>query len=189
MHRTYRVAGLAIAAAAILALAPAAASANTFASPTSLVFPAQTVGTTSGVPGTVTVTVTCTSPMLMSPTVCQIPQGGIFVPNPSFVGVNPSDFAQTNTCGNGVFSGPAFFTTATCTFNVTFKPTAAGTRAATLLLGTDASGGAQPPPISLSGTAVAAPPTGQRAAALAKCKKKHGKKRKKCKNNANQLPV
>jgi hypothetical protein len=189
LHRTYRAAGLAIAAAAILALAPAAASANTFASPTSLTFPAQTVGTTSGVPGTVTVTVTCTTPDPMNAALCQIQPGGIFIPNPSFVGANPSDFAQTNTCGNGVFSGPVFAVAATCTFSVTFKPTAAGTRAATLLLGTDASGGAQPPPISLSGTAVAAPPTGQRAAALAKCKKKHGKKRKKCKNKANQLPV
>jgi hypothetical protein len=32
-------------------------------------------------------------------------------------------------------------------------------------------------------------PTGQRAAALAKCKHKHGKKRKKCKKRANLLPV
>ena len=32
-------------------------------------------------------------------------------------------------------------------------------------------------------------PTGQRAAALAKCKHKHGKKRKKCKNRASLLPV
>ena len=32
-------------------------------------------------------------------------------------------------------------------------------------------------------------PTGQRAAALAKCKHKHGKKRKRCKRRANLLPV
>ena len=32
-------------------------------------------------------------------------------------------------------------------------------------------------------------PTGQRAAALAKCKHKHGKKRKKCKKRASLLPV
>jgi hypothetical protein len=32
-------------------------------------------------------------------------------------------------------------------------------------------------------------PTGQRAAALAKCKHKHGKKRKKCKKRAKSLPV
>jgi trimeric autotransporter adhesin len=185
LTRTFRAAGLAIAAAAILALAPAAASANTFASPTSLKFPAQTVGT-SGAPGTVTVTVTCTAPNFMNPALCQIPQGGVFVPNPAFVGADPSDFAQTNTCGNGVFSGPAFAGTATCTFSVTFKPTAAGSRAATLTLGNDATGGAQPPPISLSGEGVA---TGQRAAALAKCKKKHGKKKKKCRNKANLLPV
>lgn len=34
-----------------------------------------------------------------------------------------------------------------------------------------------------------AAPTGQRAAALAKCKHKHGKKRKKCRKRANQLPL
>jgi hypothetical protein len=32
-------------------------------------------------------------------------------------------------------------------------------------------------------------PTGQRAAALAKCNHKHGKKRKRCKRRANRLPV
>jgi hypothetical protein len=39
------------------------------------------------------------------------------------------------------------------------------------------------PPVAPAG------PTGQRAAALAKCKKKSGKKRKKCKKRANLLPV
>jgi DNA-binding beta-propeller fold protein YncE len=38
-------------------------------------------------------------------------------------------------------------------------------------------------------TTPAAGPTGQRAAALAKCKKKHGKARKKCRKRANRLPV
>src|SRR4051794_1666025 len=40
-----------------------------------------------------------------------------------------------------------------------------------------------PAPLSTAG------PTGQRAAALRKCKRKHGKKRKKCKQRANLLPV
>ena len=43
-------------------------------------------------------------------------------------------------------------------------------------------GGNTPPPTTT-------PPTGQRAAALAKCKKKHGRKRKKCVKHANKLPV
>jgi hypothetical protein len=45
--------------------------------------------------------------------------------------------------------------------------------------------------LALAPPAAAAPtgPAGQRAAALAKCKKKHGKKRKKCKQRANLLPV
>jgi hypothetical protein len=187
LNRTFRAAGLVIAAAAILALAPAAASANTFASPTSLTFPAQTVGTTSGVPGTVTVTVICSVPGF-NPPLCATQ--GMFVAIPTFTGANPGDFAQSNNCpsGNVLPSGPIQGMTASCTFTVTFKPTAAGSRTALLSLGVDTTG-TSPPPISLSGTAVAAPPTGQRAAALAKCKKKHGKKRKKCKNKANQLPV
>jgi hypothetical protein len=32
-------------------------------------------------------------------------------------------------------------------------------------------------------------PTGQRAAALKKCKKKHGQARRKCKKRANLLPL
>ena len=43
--------------------------------------------------------------------------------------------------------------------------------------------------ISVMAPDALAGPTGQRAAALAKCKKKHGKKRKKCKQRANLLPV
>lgn len=44
-------------------------------------------------------------------------------------------------------------------------------------------------PDSLAPPAASAAPTGQRAAALAKCKHKHGKKRKKCKKRASLLPV
>lgn len=44
-------------------------------------------------------------------------------------------------------------------------------------------------PDALGPPAVSAGPTGQRAAALAKCKRKHGGKRKKCKQRANLLPL
>jgi hypothetical protein len=40
-----------------------------------------------------------------------------------------------------------------------------------------------------AGVAGAVAGSGQRAAALAKCKKKHGKKKRKCRRNANLLPV
>jgi predicted outer membrane repeat protein len=51
--------------------------------------------------------------------------------------------------------------------------------------------GPKPPPTTGGGPpATTTPgPTGLRAAALKKCKKKHGKKRKKCKKKANTLPV
>ena len=39
------------------------------------------------------------------------------------------------------------------------------------------------------GTTTASGPTGQRSAALKKCKKKHGAARKKCKKRANALPI
>ena len=45
------------------------------------------------------------------------------------------------------------------------------------------------PPAGGGSTSPAAGPTGRRAAALKKCKKKHGKARAKCKKKANLLPV
>jgi hypothetical protein len=42
---------------------------------------------------------------------------------------------------------------------------------------------------TVTATFTAIPPTGDRAAALKKCKHKHGKKRKKCKKKAMLLPV
>src|SRR3989442_3309422 len=41
-------------------------------------------------------------------------------------GANSGDFTQTNNCGSNVAA------TSSCTINVTFKPTATGTRTATL---------------------------------------------------------
>jgi hypothetical protein len=60
-------------------------------------------------------------------------------------GVNPSDFAQTNTCGSLVAP------TGSCTISVTFKPTQRGSRAASLSLMDNAPGSLQT--VSLSGTA------------------------------------
>jgi hypothetical protein len=46
-----------------------------------------------------------------------------------------------------------------------------------------------PTPASTPPPTPSAKPTGQRAAALARCKHKHGKARKRCKQRANKLPV
>jgi hypothetical protein len=53
------------------------------------------------------------------------------------------DYAQTNTCGGSLAAG------ATCTVNVTFKPTATGTRTGTLTVASSAPGG--PVTVSLTG--------------------------------------
>ncbi len=59
-------------------------------------------------------------------------------------GTNAADFSKTTTCGTGLAAG------ATCTISVTFKPTATGTRKATLSISDN--GGASPQKVSLSGT-------------------------------------
>lgn len=64
-------------------------------------------------------------------------------------GANPSDFAQNNTCGAILPSG------STCAISVTFTPTAAGGRSATLVI--DTSDPAQPQvQVSLAGTGLEA---------------------------------
>lgn len=97
------------------------------------------------------------------------------------------DFAQTNNCPSTLFTFN-YPSTSSCTINVTFTPTTAGSRAGTL-----SAGGMNRP---LSGTGVALPiqPTGQHAAAIKKCKRKFpgmakAKKRKKCIKEAKKLPV
>ncbi|HEY6185329.1 MAG TPA: choice-of-anchor D domain-containing protein, partial [Terriglobales bacterium] len=64
----------------------------------------------------------------------------------AIAGPNPSDFAQTNDCGNTVAVG------ASCTFTVTFTPTVSGNRSATLNI-TDNAGGS-PQHVSLTGSGV-----------------------------------
>jgi len=68
----------------------------------------------------------------------------------TIAGANPGDFSQTNTCGSLVAAGGS------CTINVTFTPTAAGTRNASLFVSDDASGSPQTLPLSGTGTTVAA---------------------------------
>ena len=66
----------------------------------------------------------------------------------SITGTNAGDFSQTNTCGSSVAAK------ASCTITVTFKPTAIGSRRATLNVSDN--GGASPQTIALSGTGTSA---------------------------------
>jgi trimeric autotransporter adhesin len=61
----------------------------------------------------------------------------------TLAGTNAGDFAQTNTCGGSLRAG------ANCAINVTFTPTAAGSRTATLTIIDNASGSLQT--VTLSG--------------------------------------
>jgi hypothetical protein len=162
MRRKTQWAGLAAVAAGLLALSPALAAANSDVAPTTLTFGgSQPVGTTSA-PQTATVTVSCTTSFM---SVCIVP--GTFVTMASTTG----DFAQTNTCGNGLSSPNS------CVFTVTFKPTAPGLRTGTLATGFDATG-SSPSSVTLTGAGVPAPSTGGSGGsgttgAKKKCKKKH----------------
>jgi hypothetical protein len=62
----------------------------------------------------------------------------------TFTGANPSDFAQTNTCGSSVAANPG------CVISVTFKPLATGSRTATLNLNDGAN--TSPQTVALTGT-------------------------------------
>jgi len=100
-------------------------------SSTSLTFGSQNVGTTSA-PQTVTLSSNGTAPLHIT-------------------GISASgDFAETDNCGKGVAAG------STCTFNVTFTPTASGTRTGTLTINDNAAG--SPQTVSLTGTATSAGP-------------------------------
>jgi hypothetical protein len=177
-------------AAVLFALAalPATASAHVQNGPTSMTYPDRLVGTKSD-PQTETVVVFCTTFNGGMPTQCLV--NDTFTPNPTFTGANPGDFSQTNNCGVGVSNIPNVNPGVnSCQFFIAFKPTAQGTRTATLNLGSGQTG-AQPVPVSLSGVGIlSTAATGQRAAALQKCKKKKSKQaRKKCKKKANLLPI
>ncbi len=80
-------------------------------SATSLTFSRQNVGTTS------------TAKLI---TVRNAASTGLTVNGISITGTNSGDFLQTNTCGTSVPAG------ASCTISVTFRPTASGTRRASV---------------------------------------------------------
>ncbi len=98
-------------------------------SPTSLTFASQTVNTTSAGKA-VTVTNSGTATVT-----------GVSI---SFTGTNPSDFAQTNTCGTSIAAARS------CTVTVTFRPLAQGTRSATLRISD--SDPSSPQQVTLTGT-------------------------------------
>ncbi|WP_127360384.1 choice-of-anchor D domain-containing protein, partial [Actinacidiphila soli] len=94
-------------------------------SPTSLTYPSQALNTTSSAQ-TVTVTNTGTAGATVS---------GI---------TTTGDFSQTNNCGTSIAAN------ASCTVNVTFKPTASGTRTGDLSIASNASNGTTT--VALTGT-------------------------------------
>lgn len=65
----------------------------------------------------------------------------------TITGTNSGDFSQTNNCGASVAVG------ASCTINVTFKPTATGARSGSLTINDDAANSPQNVPLSGTGTA------------------------------------
>lgn len=67
-------------------------------------------------------------------------------------GTNKTDFSQTNGCGTSLAAG------ASCTVNVIFKPTAAGNRAASIDVATDAGDGLDS--VTLSGNGLGTTPLG-----------------------------
>ena len=89
---------------------------------TSLTFGSQTVGTTSAA---------------QSASSDQQRNAALSISSIAIGGANPWDFAQTNTCGASVAAG------ANCTIRVTFTPSAAGSRGASLTITDNASPSAQ----------------------------------------------
>jgi hypothetical protein len=103
--------------------------------PNALAFSAQTVNTASP-SQTITLANTGTAGLILS---------GI-----TLSGTNAGDFNQTNTCGSAVSVGAA------CTIYVTFVPTTAGVRTATVSIADNATG--SPHFVGLSGTGVLTAP-------------------------------
>jgi hypothetical protein len=98
--------------------------------PGSITFPAQSVGTTSTTGQDVAITNSGNQPLIVS----QI----------GFTGANPSDFDILGFCPNSVPVG------ASCTFSVTFTPTATGTRTANVQIISNSS--TSPDLIPITGT-------------------------------------
>jgi len=107
-------------------------------SPTSLSFGTVAIGTTSTAK---TVTLKNTGTALLTISAITV------------TGTNTADFAQTHTCGSSLAAG------ASCTISVTFKPTASGTRSASLSVTDNAPGSPQKVPLSGTGTTAKLSPT------------------------------
>jgi hypothetical protein len=105
------------------------AGSNVTLSPTSLTFATQDVGTPSPV---------------QSVTLNNYGTVALVISSIGITGANPNDFAQTHTCAASVAPG------ASCTINITFKPTGVGSRTALLSVKDTAPG--SPQTVSLSGT-------------------------------------
>ncbi|HEV2176432.1 MAG TPA: FG-GAP-like repeat-containing protein [Terriglobia bacterium] len=97
--------------------------------PKSLNFGSVTVGTKSGV---------------KKVTLTNVAQTTVSITSISIGGTNATDFAETTTCGSKVQAE------ASCTFSITFTPSAKGSRTATLSIADN--GGGSPQTVSLSGT-------------------------------------
>src|SRR5437667_184648 len=111
--------------------APAAPAPAASLSPTSLTFASQTVGTTSAAQ-TVTLSNTGTATLAISSIVAS------------------GDFAQTNNCGGSLAVG------GNCAINVTFSPTASGTRTGSLRATDNTSGSPQTVSLTGAGSSIAA---------------------------------
>jgi len=81
--------------------------------PASLSFSSQNLGTTSSA---------------QSVTLNNTGNAALAISSVTFTGANPGDFAETSTCGGTLASGGS------CTFSVTFSPTGAGSRTASLTI-------------------------------------------------------
>ena len=106
--------------------------------PTSLTFASLAVGSTSA-SQPVTLKNTGTAALSLS--------------SITIAGTNPGDFAQTNNCPSSLVIN------ATCTVNVTFKPTATGTRSGSLRFTDNAAGSPQAVSLTGSGTGPLASPS------------------------------
>jgi Cep192 domain 4/Beta-propeller repeat len=104
-------------------------------SPTSLTFASQSIGIPSSA---------------QAVTLKNTGNASLSISGITITGADAGDYSQTNTCGASVASG------ASCSISVTFDPTAAGTRLASVSIADNAPG--NPQTVSLSGTAVATAP-------------------------------
>ena len=122
--------------AALSGTGVAAAAPQAVLSPTSLSYPNQTTGTTSAAQ-----TVTLSNPG----------SGTLTITGISLAGMNPGDFAQTNTCGSSLAAA------ASCIISVTFTPASAASFSATVSVADNATGSPQTAALSGTGVAPAAP--------------------------------